>query len=61
MCSETGFLQAFVQRVFEVHVAKAAVGMTYEEFVLFEIAYGHLTVFPSKFFKLYFILGKNIA
>lgn len=38
------FTSVFIERLFETHVANCGLKMSYEEFVIFQIAYNHLAV-----------------
>lgn len=40
-----GFIQSFVDRIYEVHVRMNGKSMTYEEHVIFEIAHQYMAVF----------------
>jgi len=38
------FTSVFIERLFETHVSNGGSKMSYEEFVIFQIAYNHLAV-----------------
>lgn len=44
-----GFTPTFINRLFETHVTNDGEKMSYEEFVIFQIAYNHLAVIYSLF------------
>lgn len=43
--SDGAYTVAFIDRLFEVHVAKKGLEMSYDEFVIFQIAQEHLAVY----------------
>lgn len=47
--SDGSYTTAFVDRLFEIYVAKKGTQMSYDEFIIFQIAQEHLAVFSCKF------------
>uniref|UniRef100_A0A1I8AYH4 EF-hand domain-containing protein n=1 Tax=Meloidogyne hapla TaxID=6305 RepID=A0A1I8AYH4_MELHA len=52
------FTSIFIERLFETHVANGGLKMSYEEFVIFQIAYNHLA-HPSALAYFFKILDVN--
>ncbi|KAF7638953.1 hypothetical protein Mgra_00001477 [Meloidogyne graminicola] len=52
------FTSVFIERLFETHVANCGLKMSYEEFVIFQIAYNHLA-HPSALSYFFKILDVN--